>query len=810
MGNKTSLLSACAKEKWQMASELIATGCEVDVHQEFTKRAPLHYAAQSGNVEIVKLLLEHGAMVDILDAENKTPLHCAAISVAPLLLAARANLSAEDKDGSTPLHTAAEDGRTEVMQLFLERGIPVDLRSREEWTSLHFAAVNGHLPCVKLLLDRGAQVDAREREMQRTPLHFAAGNGHTETASYLIDRGTPVDVINRAGWSPLHMACMNGHAATTALLLQRGADPGLQNGYGWAALHFASSTNRVEVVAQLLSHNVSLETVNKEGNTALHLACSQGHLQASALLLDKHANPNARNRDRKTPLELVPLHKNEPDLKCPGSFGCLQPTSFFGAGPRASPMIQSIRQDLAVYLSSVFEREDPDSDIELIAFGRTFHLHRIILKRSEYFRTALTGKEAGKQFELRPEEEHPFITPDGFVSALRYLYSDQPPPEPQVFIPFLAACQMLQLPNPLEIPQFRELFLVNLPQYWLAASQFSLMCEPCKKIVVSWMETNLYDLYHADDPNVYEIPFEIFDEVLRNWKFWCPTEFDVYLLIRSFFVETRRRRAVAQKAQPPPESHTPQPQTDGSTPPPLGSTRASHLDFDTASVHSATPFEHAQSGMMTTGGPIPTPASMIGGVESKIDYAPDIGEARLDPADNIVPKDSYNLQIMVGCSLGGPSTPHVHNLSRLLQSGYHPLVRSSHPTRTRTVTFFITIIRISHEYDTDPGHHYIIHTDLTHLTYEIHGTACGHHPSTALPAPLRALVSERELDPRERALLKIIALAGMNASQLATIVHDGLFSREFLVKAFVDLRRLVEGTGGHPVNMGMMGIKQVR
>jgi len=39
-----------------------------------------------------------------------------------------------------------------------------------------------------------------------------------------------------------------------------------------------------------------------------------------------------------------------------------------------------------------------------------------------------------------------------------------------------------------------------------------------------------------------------------------------------------------------------------------------------------------------------------------------------------------------------------------------------------------------------------------------------------------------DLDARERALLKIVALAGMSAAQLDTIYRDGLFSRDYLVR----------------------------
>ena len=39
---------------------------------------PLHLAAVAGELEIIKLLIEHNARVDALDIMQQTPLHCAA------------------------------------------------------------------------------------------------------------------------------------------------------------------------------------------------------------------------------------------------------------------------------------------------------------------------------------------------------------------------------------------------------------------------------------------------------------------------------------------------------------------------------------------------------------------------------------------------------------------------------------------------------------------------------------------------------------------------------------------------------------
>lgn len=60
-------------------------------------RTPLIFAASKGHVEVVRMLLESGAMKE-----------------------------AVDKFGSTPLISAAEEGRHEVVRMLLENGARIE------------------------------------------------------------------------------------------------------------------------------------------------------------------------------------------------------------------------------------------------------------------------------------------------------------------------------------------------------------------------------------------------------------------------------------------------------------------------------------------------------------------------------------------------------------------------------------------------------------------------------------------------------------------------------------------------------------
>jgi len=73
--------------------------------------SPLHLAVTTGDVNLVKYLLEANAEIDAFDLDRKTPLHCACYQnhtdIVRLLVSHNAGINHQDSSGSTPLHHAA-------------------------------------------------------------------------------------------------------------------------------------------------------------------------------------------------------------------------------------------------------------------------------------------------------------------------------------------------------------------------------------------------------------------------------------------------------------------------------------------------------------------------------------------------------------------------------------------------------------------------------------------------------------------------------------------------------------------------------
>jgi ankyrin repeat protein len=119
----------------------------------------LHFAAFFGKSEAAKVLLEHGASVDVYTRNPfaNQPLHAAAagrhIEVCRVLLAAGADVNATQHGGFTPLHEAAQHGDVEMTELFLSAGAERAARTDAGQTPADLATAAGHADLASRLGD---------------------------------------------------------------------------------------------------------------------------------------------------------------------------------------------------------------------------------------------------------------------------------------------------------------------------------------------------------------------------------------------------------------------------------------------------------------------------------------------------------------------------------------------------------------------------------------------------------------------------------------------------------------------------------
>ena len=182
--------------------------------------APLQNAATVGRMDIVQLLLDHGADPNLREeqiAPNGKALYQAVYhghyEIAKLLLERGAFPNPPVESSGNALWVSREwrpDKRME--QLLLSYGAkPEPDRPAEDWptseynwlliTPLHTAAREGNVRKAKALLDAGANLHARDEHLSSTPLAWAAKFGQLRMVKFLLKRGAPASLPDDPPWA---------------------------------------------------------------------------------------------------------------------------------------------------------------------------------------------------------------------------------------------------------------------------------------------------------------------------------------------------------------------------------------------------------------------------------------------------------------------------------------------------------------------------------------------------------------------------------------------------------------------------------
>ncbi len=301
------------------------------------RRSPLHFAVETGNAEIVSLLIKAGADVFATDGSGATPLHVATqyghktlAQILIKIMGARAHI--RDQSGTTPLHIAARQGNRDLTAqlLFLQnQGLRqlvekflkssakstdlshlVDVKNKFGFSPLHYAALGGHEEVVELLLQQGATINTFNAQ-GLTPLFMASRDGHEKIVELLSSQQEAnLESGDEEAHTPLCVAVANGHLRIFARLLRRGANPHAKDKNGMIPLHIAAKRGNTDAVKSLLKtldggKRGNIDELDNAGNTPLLYASATGKKELVEALVLAGADRNARNRKGETSLELA-------------------------------------------------------------------------------------------------------------------------------------------------------------------------------------------------------------------------------------------------------------------------------------------------------------------------------------------------------------------------------------------------------------------------------------------------------------------------------------------------------------------------
>ncbi|MGE0486320.1 MAG: ankyrin repeat domain-containing protein [Gammaproteobacteria bacterium] len=185
-------------------------------------------------------------LVQLVRSGDRAALAAALQAVAPAVVNGAAG-------GMTPLMQASSQGDVEMVELLLAHGADPNARGSSRRTALQYAAERNHAEVARRLLDAGADIDGYD-DTRLTPLVMAADRNYTELALLFLERGAAVDIVHVQGWTALIDAARHGNDELVRALLAAGADADIRLPGGQSARDLAEGNGHRGVVRLLDAH----------------------------------------------------------------------------------------------------------------------------------------------------------------------------------------------------------------------------------------------------------------------------------------------------------------------------------------------------------------------------------------------------------------------------------------------------------------------------------------------------------------------------------------------------------------------------
>ncbi|XP_076464084.1 poly [ADP-ribose] polymerase tankyrase-like isoform X2 [Babylonia areolata] len=249
---------------------------------------PIHLAVMNGHMEVLKVLLKNEVNVNkqlSASRDKMTPLMLAAqrgcLDMVRLLVQSGASIELLDKLKRSALTHAVINGNTNVASYLLYLGADPDRKDSSGNSLVHYAAAYGWYHCLKLLIkDAGAKYNV-DNDWKTTPLAIAFLKGHPGIVDYLLNLPeTDINFRDDKGMTLVSIAASSRlqpglEDQISYLVKEKKADPTVPDLEGYTALHHLCANN-IKLKGSQWSPLVcdkAMETSLKVGNILLDAGC---------------------------------------------------------------------------------------------------------------------------------------------------------------------------------------------------------------------------------------------------------------------------------------------------------------------------------------------------------------------------------------------------------------------------------------------------------------------------------------------------------------------------------------------------------
>jgi len=227
------------------------------------------------DVRKMRLLISHGLKVDVERGGEQLLRACIRgdYDMVKLLGDNGADMNIRDKDGMTPLMIAIKKRETDISTYLISKGANLDVMDNGGNTALIHAIKKGDIHLACMMIEKGANTRYRDVNGNNALMVYM---DHPSLPIYiltlLLNTGMSPDTQNNDGMTPLMRVAADSDMSSLIELLKHGANPNIRNNDGDTALIIASRNGLVENVRILLENGAHTNVENTKGETAYTVA----------------------------------------------------------------------------------------------------------------------------------------------------------------------------------------------------------------------------------------------------------------------------------------------------------------------------------------------------------------------------------------------------------------------------------------------------------------------------------------------------------------------------------------------------------
>ncbi|PCG18899.1 ankyrin repeat domain-containing protein [Brachyspira sp. G79] len=291
----------------EMVKYLISIGQDVNAQifaDGFWINSPMKVAAQNGNIEIAKLLIDEGVNLNSSDDYIGSAIDYGNYDIAKLLI----DNDVFNLNTNTTIEQAIELAKKQKYYEMEKLLSSEDSNNIDGYDELMNAVSKGDMKALEKLIKD--DTDLNKQYDNITPLNLAAARNDKEMVKFLVEKGADINLEDGYGYTPLMKAIDYYNIGLAKNIIDLKPDlNAICSATGDTPLTYLVNAKKygggADLCYYMIKNGADINKKNKEGNTPLMIAAASYNYGIVGVLVNMGADYNIKNKEGKTAIDIA-------------------------------------------------------------------------------------------------------------------------------------------------------------------------------------------------------------------------------------------------------------------------------------------------------------------------------------------------------------------------------------------------------------------------------------------------------------------------------------------------------------------------